>query len=52
MDWKKILWSICKWLLKLTGKILLFCAWAISEFLAHLFTALAKYLKEKVTAKK
>lgn len=52
MNWKKILWSICKWMLKLIGKLLLFALWASCELLAATFTALAKWLKEKVTAKK
>lgn len=59
---KKLLGTIGKWLLKQLGRlclfclklawrIFLFCLWAICELLAALFAAVAKFLKEKVTAK-
>ena len=51
MNWKQLLWSIFKWLLKLIGKLLLFAFWMTCELLSAIFTALAKYLKEKITSK-
>lgn len=62
MNWKQILLTIGKWLLRMLGKLFmillklawkafLFLSWAISELLAATFTALAKYLKGKVITK-
>lgn len=48
----KMLWLLCKWLFKLLGKLLLFSLWAFCELTAATFAAIAKFLKEKITAKK
>ena len=49
MNWKKILWSVCKFILRVIGKLLLLCVWACSELLAVIFTALAKWLRRVIT---
>lgn len=49
MKLRKFLWSVCKFLLRLIGKLLLLCVWACSELLAVVFTALAKWLRQVIT---
>lgn len=50
MQFRKILWSIIKWLFRLIRRLLLFALWTACELFAVVFASLAKYLKGKITS--
>jgi hypothetical protein len=46
----KLLWALCTWMFRLLGKLLLFALWVFFELLAHISTAIATFLKTKITS--
>jgi len=49
MKFRKIIWSIIKFIFRVIGKLLLLAAWCACEFLAVAFAALARWLKGIIT---